>query len=128
MSYVFGPVPSRRLGRSLGIDLIPTKICNWNCAYCQSGRTILLKNDRREYFPRQDIVAEVEAALAARRSGPIDWVTFVGSGETTLRSGAAAPNRERRLNDLKQQAEHLGAALDDVRKRTQGLETETAEK
>lgn len=87
MKYVFGPVPSRRLGQSLGIDTIPLKTCNWNCVYCQLGRTVPLTNQRREYFPRQDILAEVECALAAHETGGIDWVTFVGSGEPTLHVG-----------------------------------------
>jgi len=87
MKYVFGPVPSRRLGQSLGIDPLPLKTCNWNCVYCQLGRTTPLTNERREFFPRQEILAEVKAALAAHKPGEIDWVTFVGSGETCLYSG-----------------------------------------
>lgn len=87
MKYVFGPVPSRRLGQSLGIDPVPLKTCNWNCVYCQLGRSRPLTNERREYFPREDIVAEVEQALAAHEPGQIDWITFVGSGETTLHAG-----------------------------------------
>jgi wyosine [tRNA(Phe)-imidazoG37] synthetase (radical SAM superfamily) len=69
MKYVYGPVPSRRLGKSLGIDPIPLKTCNWNCVYCQLGRTMPLRNDRREFYPRQDILAEVKTALAAARPG-----------------------------------------------------------
>nr|MBN1229190.1 radical SAM protein [Anaerolineae bacterium] len=87
MNYVFGPVPSRRLGQSLGIDTIPLKTCNWNCVYCQLGRTQPLINERREYIPRKTILAQVRDALAAHRPGDIDWVTFVGSGEPTLHSG-----------------------------------------
>ncbi len=87
MIYVFGPVPSRRLGQSLGIDTIPLKTCNWNCVYCQLGRSVPLTNVRREYFPRADILAEVGQALAVSPPGAIDWVTFVGSGEPTLHSG-----------------------------------------
>jgi len=87
MKYVFGPVPSRRLGQSLGIDPVPLKTCNWNCVYCQLGRSIPLTNERREYFPREDIIAEVEQALASHQPGQIDWVTLVGSGETTLHAG-----------------------------------------
>jgi wyosine [tRNA(Phe)-imidazoG37] synthetase (radical SAM superfamily) len=87
MKYVFGPVPSRRLGQSLGIDTIPLKTCNWNCVYCQLGRTVPLTNERREYYPRDEILAEVEQALAAHKPGEIDWVTFVGSGEPTLHIG-----------------------------------------
>jgi wyosine [tRNA(Phe)-imidazoG37] synthetase (radical SAM superfamily) len=86
-SYVFGPVPSRRLGQSLGIDPVPFKTCNWNCVYCQLGRTTPLTNERREYVPPETLLAEVRAALDAHEGGGIDWVTFVGSGETTLHSG-----------------------------------------
>ncbi len=87
MKYVFGPVPSRRLGQSLGIDTIPLKTCNWNCVYCQLGRTVPLTNERLEYLPRNEILAEVEQVLAAHKPGEIDWVTFVGSGEPTLHVG-----------------------------------------
>jgi len=84
MKYVFGPVPSRRLGQSLGIDPVPLKTCNWNCVYCQLGRTRSMTNVREDYFPPEDILAEVEKALTSHKPGEIDWVTFVGSGETTL--------------------------------------------
>lgn len=84
MIYVYGPVPSRRLGQSLGIDPIPFKTCNWNCVYCQLGRTSPMTNERRDYFPPDEIVAEVMAAVRAHRPGEIDWITFVGSGEPTL--------------------------------------------
>ena len=87
MNTVFGPVPSRRLGQSLGIDTIPLKTCNWNCVYCQLGRTVPLTNDRREYIPCDIILAQVEEALARHEPGEIDWLTFVGSGEPTLHSG-----------------------------------------
>jgi wyosine [tRNA(Phe)-imidazoG37] synthetase (radical SAM superfamily) len=87
MNYVFGPVPSRRLGQSLGIDTIPLKTCNWNCVYCQLGRTVPLTNKRREYIPNDLILAQVKAALDAHQPGEIDWITFVGSGEPTLHSG-----------------------------------------
>ena len=86
MNYVFGPVPSRRLGQSLGIDTIPLKTCNWNCVYCQLGRTMPLTNERREYVPVGEILLEAEQVLRSSRSGEIDWVTFVGSGEPTLHS------------------------------------------
>lgn len=84
MPYVFGPVPSRRLGRSLGIDPIPFKTCNWNCVYCQLGRTTPMVNERRDYIPASEIAEEAERALRAHRPGDIDWVTFIGSGEPTL--------------------------------------------
>jgi wyosine [tRNA(Phe)-imidazoG37] synthetase (radical SAM superfamily) len=94
MKTVFGPIPSRRLGKSLGIDPIPLKTCNWNCVYCQLGRTRPLINERREYIPRRQILAEVDQALASHQPGEIDWVTFVGSGEPTLHSGLGYLIRE----------------------------------
>jgi wyosine [tRNA(Phe)-imidazoG37] synthetase (radical SAM superfamily) len=84
MKYVFGPVPSRRLGQSLGIDTIPLKTCNWNCVYCQLGRTQPLVNERKEYYPTEEILAEVREALEIHNLREIDWVTFVGSGEPLL--------------------------------------------
>jgi wyosine [tRNA(Phe)-imidazoG37] synthetase (radical SAM superfamily) len=84
MKYVFGPVPSRRLGQSLGIDTIPLKTCNWNCVYCQLGRTRPVTNERVDYYPAEAILKEVHQALASHEHGEIDWVTFVGSGEPTL--------------------------------------------
>mgnify|MGYP001551896703 FL=1 len=86
MKRVYGPVPSRRLGQSLGIDPIPLKTCNWNCVYGQLGRTVPLTNERQEYFPKREILAEVHTALCEHQPGEIDWVTFVGSGEPTLHS------------------------------------------
>jgi wyosine [tRNA(Phe)-imidazoG37] synthetase (radical SAM superfamily) len=86
MNYVYGPIPSRRLGKSLGIDPIPLKTCNWNCIYCQLGRSTPLTNERREYAPRQAILDEVAAVLARHAPGEIDFVSFVGSGEPTLNS------------------------------------------
>ena len=84
MQYVFGPVPSRRLGNSLGVDPVPLKTCNWNCVYCQLGRTTPLVNERRTFIPPTAIIQEVEQSLRAHRPGEIDWITFVGSGEPTL--------------------------------------------
>ncbi|MFZ2097765.1 MAG: radical SAM protein [Anaerolineales bacterium] len=84
MKYVYGPVPSRRLGQSRGIDTIPLKTCNWNCVYCQLGRTQPLVNERKDYIPSEEILAEVKEALEAHQLGEIDWVTFVGSGEPLL--------------------------------------------
>jgi wyosine [tRNA(Phe)-imidazoG37] synthetase (radical SAM superfamily) len=87
MQTVYGPIPSRRLGRSLGVDPIPSKTCNWNCIYCQLGRSTPLTNARREYIPREAILAELRAALAHHAAGEIDHISFVGSGEPTLHSG-----------------------------------------
>ncbi len=86
MRYVFGPVPSRRLGQSLGIDPVPLKTCNWNCVYCQLGRSRPLTNKRALFVPPGDILKEVRQALDEHASGKIDWVTFIGSGETCLHS------------------------------------------
>ncbi len=83
--FVFGPVASRRLGRSLGVDPIPFKTCNWNCVYCQLGRSSPLQAERQEWTPTEQVIAEIEGALA---EGPRpDHVTFGGSGEPTLHTG-----------------------------------------
>ena len=95
MNCVFGPVPSRRLGQSLGIDTIPLKTCNWNCVYCQLGRTTPLSNERRTLAPVEVVLDEAEAALRAC-GGNVDWITFVGSGEPTLHSGLGRMIRETR--------------------------------
>jgi len=84
LKHTFGPVPSRRLGQSLGIDPIPSKTCNWNCAYCQLGRSIPLCHERREYFPLQEILADLDQSLEKHAAAAIDWITIVGSGEPTL--------------------------------------------
>lgn len=82
--FVFGPVPSRRLGRSLGIDPVPLKTCNWNCVYCQLGRSVPVTNERKDYLPPGEIVDEVREVLQIHQEGEIDWVTFLASGEPTL--------------------------------------------
>lgn len=84
MGCVYGPVPSRRLGQSLGIDPIPSKSCNYNCVYCQLGRTRWLTNDRKDFYAPEDVLAEVESALASYEPGQIDYITFVGQGEPLL--------------------------------------------
>ncbi len=80
--YLFGPVPSRRFGRSLGIDLTPHKTCTLDCVFCQLGRTPARTFDRRIYVPTPDVVAEAEHWLAA--DGEADYLTLSGSGEPTL--------------------------------------------
>jgi wyosine [tRNA(Phe)-imidazoG37] synthetase (radical SAM superfamily) len=84
MAAVYGPVPSRRLGRSLGVDPIPFKTCNYSCVYCQLGRTAPRTVERRDFLAPEDILREVEEALNAARSGAIDYVTFGGQGEPLL--------------------------------------------
>ena len=84
MDLVFGPVPSRRLGRSLGIDPIPLKTCSWNCVYCQLGRTGHPTCERARYVEEADVVEAVRRSLDRVGEPAVDWLTFVGSGEPTL--------------------------------------------
>ncbi len=82
MRYLFGPVPSRRLGRSLGVDLVPFKTCSYDCIYCQLGRTTNKTLQRREWVPLDDVLAELKDKLTTRP----DYITLSGSGEPTLYS------------------------------------------
>ncbi|MFH1902919.1 MAG: radical SAM protein [Candidatus Omnitrophota bacterium] len=84
MKHLFGPVPSRRLGFSLGIDVIPAKTCTLNCVYCQLGPTPELTLERKPYVPAETIIAEVSKLL--QKNPRIDFLTFSGSGEPTLNS------------------------------------------
>ena len=83
--YVFGPIPSRRLGLSLGVDLMPHKTCTLDCVYCECGKTTRLTLSRKEYVPVQRIVDELCSILASRPK--LDFITFSGSGEPTLHGG-----------------------------------------
>ena len=82
----FGPVPSRRLGRSLGINNIPPKVCTYSCAYCQLGRTIKMQVDRRAFYQPEEILKDVEEKVESARKvrESIDYLTFVPDGEPTL--------------------------------------------
>ena len=82
--YLFGPVPSRRLGRSLGIDVMPFKTCSFDCVFCQLGCTTKLVSERGEFVPFAEVCAELERWLA--EDGAADVITFAGSGEPTLYS------------------------------------------
>lgn len=97
MKYVYGPVPSRRLGVSLGISPIPKKTCNYSCVYCQLGRTDHMTNTRQMFFSVEDIMVEFEEVL--REKIHFDVVTIVGEGEPTLYLG-------------------LGELIDEIKKRT----------
>jgi len=81
--YIFGPVPSRRLGRSLGVDLVPYKTCTFDCIYCDLGRTTHKTITRQSYVPAEQIQGELELYLSVldKRS---DFITLSGSGEPTL--------------------------------------------
>ena len=82
----FGPVPSRRLARSLGINNIPPKICPYSCVYCQLGRTSRLRIERGEFYEPDKILRDVgdKVRQARRRGEAIDYLTFVPDGEPTL--------------------------------------------
>ena len=82
----FGPVPSRRLGRSLGINNIPDKVCSFACVYCQIGRTLRMEIERRAFYEPETIFEEVRKKVeeAMERGERIDYVTFVPDGEPTL--------------------------------------------
>ena len=82
--YLFGPVPSRRLGMSLGVDLVPHKVCSLNCVYCECGRTTKLTTERKEYIPYDEVVKELSDYF--KNNPPPDYITFSGSGEPTLNS------------------------------------------
>ena len=85
MKYLFGPVNSRRLGMSLGVDLMPHKTCSMNCIYCECGRTTALTATIGEYTPTGEVIDELDGFLSA---GPrLDAITFSGSGEPTLHGG-----------------------------------------
>ena len=82
----FGPVPSRRLGRSLGVNNIPPKVCTYSCVYCQLGRTIKMQVDRRAFYQPEEILKDVEEKVESARKvrESIDYLTFVPDGEPTL--------------------------------------------
>ncbi len=84
MSYIFGPVPSRRLGYSLGIDIVDFKNCSLNCIYCQLGKTTNLTVRRREYVKIKHVISELKNILSQGKR--IDYITLSGSGEPTLNS------------------------------------------
>jgi len=83
--HLFGPVPSRRLGLSLGIDPIPYKTCSFDCVYCECGATTNLTSTRKEYIPVDEIISELDSFLS--NNPTLDYITFSGSGEPTLNIG-----------------------------------------
>ncbi len=80
--YLFGPVTSRRLGKSLGIDLLPTKTCSFDCLYCECGPTIEHTNDRQKFSVLDNIKTELGNYL--EKQPDLDYITFAGDGEPTL--------------------------------------------
>ncbi|MEM3532385.1 MAG: radical SAM protein [Candidatus Methanomethyliaceae archaeon] len=105
LKYVFGPVPSRRLGRSLGINNIPKKYCSYSCVYCQVGRTTNLTVDRSAFYEPGDVVKEVLLAVEDA-CGKIDYITFVPDGEPTL-----DVNLGKIINGIKEATENRVAVL-----------------
>lgn len=85
-TLAFGPVPSRRLGKSLGINNIPAKNCTYSCIYCQLGRTLNMMVERKAFYKPEEILKEVERKVkeATSRNERIDYLTFVPDGEPTL--------------------------------------------
>jgi wyosine [tRNA(Phe)-imidazoG37] synthetase (radical SAM superfamily) len=97
--HVYGPVPSRRLGRSLGIDLVPFKTCTYDCIYCQLGRTTNKTAAREAFLPVERVLEEVKRKLAA--GAEPEYITLAGSGEPTLHSGIGELIRGlKRLTDI----------------------------
>lgn len=82
VNHIFGPVPSRRLGISLGVDIVPFKTCSLNCIYCECGKTNHLTVERTGFVPPDTVLGEVKDAVERHRF--LDYVTFSGSGEPTL--------------------------------------------
>jgi wyosine [tRNA(Phe)-imidazoG37] synthetase (radical SAM superfamily) len=83
---VFGPIPSRRLGSSLGINNIPPKVCTYSCVYCQVGKTITLQCERQAFYEPDDLAREVKEKVneGKKRDTKIDYLSFVPDGEPTL--------------------------------------------
>jgi wyosine [tRNA(Phe)-imidazoG37] synthetase (radical SAM superfamily) len=79
--FAYGPVPSRRLGKSIGVSPIPAKTCSYSCVYCQLGRTDHMQVERKSFFPKEDIFRDIEKVVNASSA---DFITFVGDGEPTL--------------------------------------------
>ncbi|MCK4893026.1 MAG: radical SAM protein, partial [Calditrichia bacterium] len=86
MDITFGPVPSRRLGRSLGINNIPPKICSYACVYCQLGKTIKMQIERQAFYRSEDILESVRDRVRQilKQQEKIDYLAFVPDGEPTL--------------------------------------------
>ena len=85
LKYLFGPAPSRRLGRSLGINIVPAKICSLDCLYCEAGRTKTTTMRRKAYYKAEDILKEFKENFD-KFDDLCDVITVTGAGEPTLNS------------------------------------------
>ncbi len=103
--YIFGPVPSRRLGMSLGVDLVPRKVCSLNCLYCEVGATTKLTTKRMEYVPFDKVIKEMTEYLEHSAVMP-DYITLSGYGEPLLNSRAGDV-----INFIKDNYAHLKVAV-----------------
>ena len=92
MNYIYGPVPSRRLGFSLGVDIVPYKTCTLDCIYCQLGRTTHKRVKRKSFAPGEEIIEEIRKSVSTEHD--IDFITFSGSGEPTLNADIGRLIRE----------------------------------
>ena len=86
VQYSYGPVPSRRLGRSLGINNIPAKACTYSCVYCQVGQTTQMRMERHFFYAPEDIFRDVQSRVARAKEAVerVDYLAFVPDGEPTL--------------------------------------------
>ena len=109
--YLFGPVPSRRLGMSLGVDLVPHKTCTLDCVYCEVGRTTRHTTQRGEYILTGEIIEELDDYLASRPR--LDAITFSGFGEPLLHSGIGEVIRHLKKNHPQYRIALLASAAGD---------------
>jgi len=97
--YIYGPVPSRRLGFSLGVDLVPYKVCTYDCIYCQLGKTTKKTIQRKEYIESREVLLQIKKAISTQQK--IDYITFSGSGEPTLNTNIGSLIREiKKITDI----------------------------
>lgn len=125
-AIAFGPIPSRRLGKSLGINNIPPKVCTYSCLYCQVGPTMERSMEPRTFYPAEQIAEEVAAHVEAVRAQgeTIDHLTFAPDGEPTLDSGLGEAIRLLRPLDISIAVISNGSLLwrRDVRERLRGAD------
>ncbi len=122
--HIYGPVPSRRLGISLGIDLVPHKVCSYNCVYCECGPNTLLTLKREEYVPVREVLEEIRDFLKSQPAP--DYLTLSGSGEPALNSGMGSLIRSLKTEfpDVKVAVLTNGSLLDNSAVRSDMMEAD----